>query len=215
MDNAVALVQAYLRVNGYFTVAEYPVLEATRDGGYRAATDLDVLAFRFPHAGRLIPARGRGAAGDRVEATPDPALGAPAEHADMIVGEVKEGRAVLNEAATHPAVLRAALVRFGCCAASEAPLLVERLLREGRALLPVGHAVRMVAFGSTVDGTSGDRYHAVSLGHAVRFLQDYLRHHWEALRSTDHKDPVFGLLVLLEKALREPRGAAGKRRSAR
>ena len=24
MDNAVALVQAYLRVNGYFTVAEYP-----------------------------------------------------------------------------------------------------------------------------------------------------------------------------------------------
>ena len=31
MDNAVALVQAYLRVNGYFTVAEYPVLEATRE----------------------------------------------------------------------------------------------------------------------------------------------------------------------------------------
>ena len=27
MDNAVALVQAYLRVNGYFTVVEYPVLE--------------------------------------------------------------------------------------------------------------------------------------------------------------------------------------------
>jgi len=25
MDNAVALVQAYLRVNGYFTVTEYPV----------------------------------------------------------------------------------------------------------------------------------------------------------------------------------------------
>jgi hypothetical protein len=25
MDNAVALVQAYLHVNGYFTVAEYPV----------------------------------------------------------------------------------------------------------------------------------------------------------------------------------------------
>ncbi len=27
MDNAVALVQAYLRVNGYFTVAEYPSLK--------------------------------------------------------------------------------------------------------------------------------------------------------------------------------------------
>lgn len=30
MDNAVALVQAYLHVNGYFTVAEYPVLEVLK-----------------------------------------------------------------------------------------------------------------------------------------------------------------------------------------
>jgi hypothetical protein len=28
MDNAVALVRAYLHVNGYFTVTEYPVVEA-------------------------------------------------------------------------------------------------------------------------------------------------------------------------------------------
>ena len=209
MDNAVALVQAYLRVNGYFTVAEYPVLEATRDG-YRAATDLDVLAFRFPSAGRMIPVRRRGAAGDLVEAAPDPALGAPAEQADMIVGEVKEGRAVLNEAVTHPAVLRAALVRFGCCSAGEAKPLVERLLREGHALLPVGHQIRMVAFGSTAEGTSSSRYHTITLGHAVRFLQDYLRQHWGALRTTDHKDPAFGFLVLLEKALREPGDPGGR-----
>ena len=48
MDNAVALVQAYLRLNGYFTVTEYPVIATRRDGTYRTATDLDVLAFRFP-----------------------------------------------------------------------------------------------------------------------------------------------------------------------
>jgi hypothetical protein len=30
MDNAVALVRAHLHVNGYFTVCEYPVLEAAR-----------------------------------------------------------------------------------------------------------------------------------------------------------------------------------------
>ena len=59
MDNAVALVQAYLRLNGYFTVSEYPVV-ATRSGGeYRTATDLDVLAFRFPNPGQLVPARDR------------------------------------------------------------------------------------------------------------------------------------------------------------
>lgn len=43
MDNAVSLVRAYLHVNGYFTVCEYPVLEAARRS-YRAVTDLDVLA---------------------------------------------------------------------------------------------------------------------------------------------------------------------------
>ena len=29
MDTAVALVQAYLHINGYFTVAEYPCLRRT------------------------------------------------------------------------------------------------------------------------------------------------------------------------------------------
>ena len=51
MDTAVALVQAYLHLNGYFTVAEYPVLDDTPDGQVRTVTDLDILAYRFPGAG--------------------------------------------------------------------------------------------------------------------------------------------------------------------
>lgn len=47
MDTAVALVQAYLNVNGYFTVTEYPVMEAYAEWPARTATDLDLLAFRF------------------------------------------------------------------------------------------------------------------------------------------------------------------------
>ena len=54
MDTAVALVQAYLNVNGYFTVIEYPVLEAYRRGHARSVTDLDVLAFRFMGAGNDV-----------------------------------------------------------------------------------------------------------------------------------------------------------------
>lgn len=73
MDAAVGIVQAYLRVNGYLTVAEYPVLEAARAGGYRTATDLDILAIRFPRAGRLVA--GVDLEGGRFE--PDPALGCP------------------------------------------------------------------------------------------------------------------------------------------
>ncbi len=43
MDTAVALVQAYLNVNGYFTVVEYPVLGMERGRQARTVTDLDVL----------------------------------------------------------------------------------------------------------------------------------------------------------------------------
>ena len=55
MDTAVALVQAYLHVNGYFTVVEHPVLESLRAGQVRTVTDLDVLAYRLPGAGAQEP----------------------------------------------------------------------------------------------------------------------------------------------------------------
>lgn len=206
MDNAVALVQAYLRVNGYFTVAEYPVVEATRQGEYRTATDLDLLAFRFASAGRLIPAPGRHAGGDREgdRFAPDPALGVADASEDMIVCEVKEGRAELNPAATHPAVLRAALVRFGCCPREAADGVVEQLLRQGQALLPNGHLIRMVVFGSTqLPGATGS-YTVVRLGHVVEFLEQYLRDNWEVLRHEDQKDPALGFLAMLEKIRRAP-----------
>ena len=95
-----------------------------------------------------------------------PALGAAADHADMLVGEVKEGNATVNELHT--------------------------------ALLPVGHQIRMVAFGSTAHPSG--RFHTVSLGHALQFIEDYLREHWDVLRHADHKDPVFGFLSMMVKA---------------
>jgi hypothetical protein len=198
----VALVQAYLRVNGYFTVAEYPVIEVLRGGDYRTATDLDILAVRFPHAGQLVPASGSRPSRDEDHYEPDPALGTAGQEADMIIGEVKEGRAVLNAAATDPAVLRAVLVRFGCCPRSQAAALVDALLRDGTTRLPVGHRVRLVAFGSSLDPAAGRRYLGIELGHIVRSLQEYLRGHWDVLHHADYKDPAFGFLVTLEKALR-------------
>ena len=206
MDNAVALVQAYLRVNGYFTVVEYPVLEVGGRGAYRTATDVDVLAVRFPGAGMLVPAPGRKGHGDEEHSVVDPVLGVPAERQDMLIGEVKEGRAELNAAATNPAVLRTVLVRFGCCPREDAPALVVRLLQDGSAQLPDGHRLRLVAFGSIVDSSDASggptRYTRIALGHVVQFLQAYLRDHWEVLRHADSKDPAFGFLVTLEKALR-------------
>jgi len=200
VDNSVALVQAYLRLNGYFTVSEFPVIAAMKGGGYRTATDLDILALRFPRAGRIAPAHGRRATADEEHLDLDPALGANADHADMIVGEVKEGRAMLNDAATDAGVIRAALAAFGCCSRDEAPKIVESLLRDGTALLPIGHRIRYVVFAAL--GGAGGIYHAVSLGHVVDSMRSYINEHWEMLHHADSKDPAFGFLMTLAKAER-------------
>ena len=202
MDNAVALVQAYLRVNGYFTVAEYPVVEAMREGGYRIATDLDILAFRFPGSGRLVPEAGRRQVRDTILATPpDAALAVDRDDADMLIGEVKEGRAELNEAAADPAVLRAALTRFGCCPPDHVSHLVETLLRHGKVTTPGGHRIRTIAFGSIAPGGT-HRHTVILLGHVVEFLRTYLRENWDILHTAEFKDPAFGFLITLEKASR-------------
>ena len=53
MDKPVQRVGPHLGVNGHFTVPEYPVVET--GPGYRTATDLDLLAVRFPGTRRTIP----------------------------------------------------------------------------------------------------------------------------------------------------------------
>lgn len=152
MDTAVGLVQAYLRVNGYFTVAEYPVLDATGPGGPRTITDLDILAVRLHRA--------PGASGT-VDAPLDPALGAGGG-ADMIVGEVKEGRPHPNPAMRDPAVLEAAFTRFGCCAPTDAARLVAELLETGRTVAPEGRTIRTVVFGNpTSPPGAGAPWHTV------------------------------------------------------
>lgn len=198
MDHAIALVETYLRVNGFFTVAEYPVVEADRYGGYRTATDLDILALRFPGAGRLVT-------GDHAREpayAPDPQLGCAADCPEMLIGEVKEGRAELNDAARDPAVLEAALTRFGCCEHCRVSDVVKSVLRDGRATTHCGHLVRLVAFGALPASSGRPRFSVISPGHIEHFLQDYICEHWEVLRHMQFKDPVFGFLVMQEKGRR-------------
>jgi hypothetical protein len=200
MDQAVGLVETYLRVNGYFTVSEYPVVEARRyGGGFRTATDLDILAFRFPGAGRLVPEQDDGG---KHSYAPDPELGCTADCAEMLIGEVKEGKAELNEAAREPAVLHSALTHFGCCQQCHVKEVVQQILQKGHATTNCGHRVRMVAFGSSPSHLGRPKYDVVSLEHIHRFLTDYICQHWEVLHQAQFKDPVFGFLVMLEKGHR-------------
>ena len=200
MDMGVALVQAYLRAHGYFTVSEYPILEAMRHGEHRIATDIDILAVRFPHASQLVPQLGRSDQRDVELETPDQSLGLEPQYVDMIIGEVKVGAAELNRAATDPAVLRATLMRFGCCERQEAAQVVEALMRDGHTVNPNGHRVRLLAFGSVPPESGRPRYRVVLLRDVVAFLRRFLRTHWDVLHHADFKDPAFSFLMMLEKA---------------
>jgi len=196
MDTAVALVQAYLQVNGYFTVCEYPILKVDH-GEVRVATDIDMLAFRFPGAGREMQTRG-GTVSGVVAHEPDSALGCTPGQADMIVGEVKEGRARFNEPIRDPKVLGAALARFGCCSPDHAGDMVDRLLKHGRVHTPHGHDVRMIAFGGR-GAPSGEGWLRIPLEHIIRFLRAYLDENWAQLHKAQIKAPALDLLALLRK----------------
>jgi hypothetical protein len=198
MDHAVALVEAYLQINGYFTVAEYPVIESFGKQHYGVATDLDILAFRFLGAGRLIPGRG----GTGLFA-PDPALGIDGDSADMLIGEVKEGHAELNRNARNPDVLRTVLARFGCCSTSSVDATVQQLINKGESVTHAGHRVRLIAFGSSSEPSAHAGYSTLTLGHITRFIEDYLDQHWDVLRHAQFKHPALGLFMVLEKARRE------------
>jgi hypothetical protein len=211
MDTAVALVQTYLRLNGYFTVAEFPILTVVGPGarsGLRSATDIDILAVRFPGARHQVARAARGA-DDPARVDVDAALHVPTEMPDMLIGEVKEGEAMLNSAATEPAVLHAVLSRFGCCRPEHAAESAVRLVSAGFVHLRNGHQVRLAAFGSRAprDQLASPVALCLTFDHILAHLHWYVGQHWEELRVGGTKDPTLGLLLLQEKARRgAPRG---------
>ncbi len=201
MNASTSLVQAYLHANGYFTATDYPLIETVPDNAPRALTDIDMLAVRFA---RSMPPHDKRSLLDTSEVTgpvtvqADPQLDCPADHTDMIVAEVKQGKAQVNPGARNRHALAATLTRFGCCNATEAPKLVRALLQDGRVLAANGHVIRMVLFASR-----GDRaprgWHWVHLDGVVQFLDAFLREDGSALGAVDLHDPALNWLSLLHK----------------
>lgn len=193
MDNAVALVRTYLQLNGYFTVTEYPVMARAGSHQFRSMTDIDVMGFRFAGAGEMLVD-----SAPQLDGGTDSALCCSTHAPEMLIGEVKEGRAELNGAARDPRVLEAVLARFGCCSAAEAHHVAAELAGRGKASTACGHDVRLVAFGSSLDGSAS--YTRVLLSDVVAYIQEYVREHWDVVRHAGSKDAVFGMFVLMGKA---------------
>ena len=198
MNAGVALVRAYLRVNGYLVLEEMPVVLPEKIGGYRTHTDLDIVAVRFPCVRMGAP----DAAG-RIESPieTDPKLDVPEGAIDVIIGEVKEGRAHLNRAIRSPEALRLGLARVGVCDEQElekaADSLSEQAVVRIESCEPV-RQVRLVAFGMGTSRKTHTHY-VVSLKDAWEFVDSIMELGHEMLLPASVSDPVLGLLHLANK----------------
>lgn len=200
MDHAVALVQTYLQLNGYFTTAEYPIIEAMQRGGYRAVTDIDLLGFRLPAS--ALRSGGKKSSAIFQVPEPDAMLRIPQNSVDLLIGEVKEGKTHMNEPTTDRNVLRSVVHRFGF--QGDVERVIDDILRQGFSQTD-GYQVRLVIFGGLPRGVPSTPCQLISLGHVLKFLQEYVRKNWAMLRHIQFKDPAFGFLMTLEKARRGER----------
>lgn len=201
MNAGVDLVQAYLHLNGYFTITELPVIRHTRQG-YEEVTDLDILAVRFPWSHFTVPG-GRPGPEDDLSLVLDHALVAEGEtEVDVIIGEVKEGKARINDALRLPDALFTAVRRVGCVREGELGSVVDDLRQHGRAEARGGKGMRylfrIVAFG---EGKSERRshYEVISLAHVAAFVESYLDRYHAVLNPADLPETALGILHLLRK----------------
>lgn len=201
MDPAVALTRAYLQLNGFFVMTEYPVMESMASGGTRPTTDLDILAVRFNNTGHFVSSGSESGAEGRVIRAADPALDVGRAELDFIIGEVKQGTAELNRTARDPGVLRAALIRFGAFNPDAIDHVVDTLVRKGESRSRSGRArVRLFAFGSSNRDRPPRGVATVLHRDMVESLRGAIRNHSDLILAADIKDEALAMMSLLTKA---------------
>lgn len=198
MDTAVALVRTYLQTNGFFTVTEYPILEAVTEHDTRTVTDIDVLGLRFPGVGTSSDDRTTGG----LMVAPHGLLDLREDQIEVIIGEVKEGAAVLNRSARNPDVLSAVLRRFGAVDNEVIAQLVDQLIETSEAIHPAGIRIRLMVFASKPPKHRNETFTWISIGTIARWMREQVRDNWERLKSVQSKDPALSFLMLFEKAER-------------
>lgn len=200
MNSGMALVRAYMRVNGYFVMGGTPVVSLASSGQYHSVTDLDILAVRLPHS-RLIVKQASTTQDQLVIDERDPVLDVPSHGVDVLIGEVKEGKAKLNRALRSPEVLEVALAAVGVCPSRSIHSVTRELSETGRAEFTgeVGPCrARIVAFGNAPSG-EGSGYTIISLTDITKFLWDVARKYRDILQPVQLNDPVLSLFHLIQK----------------
>lgn len=133
-DIAVSLVAEYLQACGYLVQTEVPV-RAHQAGHDVDITDLDIIAVRFPGHART--------------GSDDSLLDPEEDLIDLIIGEVKQGKARLNAGLFKTASIEHALRMVGCCPEPDIPKAAKKIASGMRLRMDhVGYScrVRCVAF---------------------------------------------------------------------
>jgi hypothetical protein len=202
MNTCVALVGAYLRFNGYVTVPEQPVLIGEgKPYRYHTATDVDILAVRFPNAAVVVP-RASGAIDDDLHLDIDATLDLEKDAVDVLIGEVKSGKPRLNNGLRERDVLFATLRRVDPGFDQDLDETIEKLIRHGEARAASAGKrwrFRLVAFGEGQPTPEGGPFMVVQLRHVAAFLLEMMRQHHEVWKDAQFGDPVLDLLHLFDK----------------
>lgn len=197
MDIGVDLVEAYLRLNGYFTITEFEVQRETSPGIYQTVTDVDVIALRFPGPVYIADSHGKGESPALL--VEDPVLEPSPDHVDVIIGEVKQGEAVFNPGLTDHHTLHTVLQRVAWLY-DRSVHEVARDLEQHLVCYQTGASgrnvrTRLVAFGRSPTND----LHTVSLTHIFETMIAQFEEYGDALRAAQFKNPAAALIRLLVK----------------
>ena len=198
MDIAVNLIENYLRLNGYLTLSEFEVQRRVSRGHYKTVTDVDIMAVRFP--GPVFIADSHHERDAELLLIEDPVLELDAATIDVIVGEVKQGQAELNDNIKNHDVLHTMLHRiewlYGLPLEDVILGLQRKAIHQGPSCASGEIRTRLVAFGRSdvVD------LNTISLTHVVRAMTGFMTRHDDALKPIQFKEPAPAMLRLLMKA---------------
>ena len=198
MDIAVNLVENYLRLTGYMTLSEFEVQRRDKEGRFKTVTDVDVMGIRFP--GDVYLGDPHRAVDCELLVIDDPVLELEADTIDIIVGEVKQGKAELNPGMKDHAVLHSMLRRVEWVYDESIDKVIHGLQRDDVHNAPSrgGGRVRtrLVAFGRNKYSDQN----TIALGHIVTTMLNFFEEHEEAFRPIQFREPAPAFLRLLLKS---------------
>ena len=198
MDIAVNLVENYLRLTGYMTLSEFEVQRRDEKGRFKTVTDIDIMAIRFP--GDVYLGDPHRPADSELLVIQDPALELADDTIDVIIGEVKQGRAELNPGIKDHGVLHSMLRRVEWVYDTDISEVIEGLQQDGVHMAPARGGgrirTRLVAFGRSRHSNTN----TLALGHIVTMMLEFFEKHEDAFRPIQFREPAPAFLRLLLKS---------------